>query len=268
MKPLFSIVVPSFNCARYLERALVSVFAQGGGDAEVIVVDGGSSDGTRELLEGYSSPLSWWCSEPDGGQSAALNKGFAHANGEYFTWLNADDVLLPGALDAVRKCIASSRAQWIAANQVYIDGDDRVIRCTRGNRWRDFLYRRDVPQVYGPSSFFSRELLERAGGLDESLHYCMDRDLWIKFARLGARFERLDRYCWGFRVHDGSKTQSRTRDTAELDRQHDEIVAMYSRYGIPLYSARGRLSRIWRLLDGTYAKSAFDTLRLRGRRIV
>ena len=267
MKPLFSIVIPSFNCLGYLKMALESIFAQDAQDAEVIVVDGGSSDGTRGFLEEVQSRLSWWCSEPDNGQSHALNKGFARAKGEYFTWLNADDMLLPSALDAVRKRIASKGAQWIAANQIYIDCDNRVIRCTRGNKWHDFLYKRDLPQVYGPSSFFTRRLFVSSGGFDESLRYCMDRDLWIKFARLGARFDRLDRYCWGFRVHDGSKTQSKTRDAAELERQRTEIVAMYARYGISPYSLRSRLSRFLRMLDGTYAKSAFDTIRLRGSRV-
>src|SRR5690554_6873635 len=104
-RPLFSIVIPTFNQERYLERAIQSILCQADDDTECLVVDGGSTDGSHAILRRYRHRLSWWCTEPDKGQSDALNKGFVHARGEFLTWLNADDLLLPGTLAALRRAI-------------------------------------------------------------------------------------------------------------------------------------------------------------------
>jgi len=294
MPPLFSIVVPSLNQGQFLEQALVSLFNQGGNDFEVIVVDGGSTDGSCEILRRYTKEIEKkeergkskeelrestnenvdaclgqsirqfsWTSEPDSGQSHALNKGFARARGDYFAWLNADDLLLPGTLEAVRSAIKRDRPLWLAGNMMYIDVHNRITSCLRGERWYGFLYRYAPVHVYGPGAFFSRKLFAQVGGFNEALRYCMDVDLWQRFRSAGASIERLNHYFWGFRRHSGSKTKG-----GELDKVHihaEEIQAMYACNGLKITWAGLVLQRCWRLLSGCYLLSLWDTLRLRGR---
>jgi glycosyltransferase involved in cell wall biosynthesis len=217
MTPLFSIVIPSLNSGAFIERALMSVMSQAGDDTEVIVVDGGSTDGTVGLLGKYADESSKvlkfesskveevggqrsevgdqpirqsgtnaitqfsWLSEPDGGQSEALNKGFVRARGKYLFWVNADDLLLPGTLDRLRAYLSQHPdCAWVAGNLIYMDEQDRMLWCARDGQWHDWLYRHAPVRVYGPSSVFSRELFNRVGGFDESLHYVMDTDLWLR----------------------------------------------------------------------------------------
>jgi len=264
MSPLFSIVIPSLNAGTYLERAVQSVLAQAGEDTEVLVADGGSTDGSVDIIRSHESKLAWWCSEPDRGQSHALNKGFARATGKYLLWINADDLLLPGTLDRARAYLnAHPQCDWLAGNLVYIEEQDRVLWCARDGQWRDRLYRHAPVRVYGPTSIFSRALFERVGGFDESLNYVMDTDLWLRFKAAGARFHRLDRYCWAFRVHGGSKTAGDL--TCRTDpRMAEEQARMYAKNGLAVTRAGLFMQRAWRLLNGCYLRAWLDTRRYRG----
>ena len=245
MKPLFSCVIPVKGERPFMKEALASLEAQGMGDElEVIVQDGDV--------------------EPDCGQSDALNKGFARAKGEWLFWLNADDVLLPGALKGIVRTLEGSGCsnEWIAGNQIYIDGRGRVVKCLRANGWHDGLYRHAVPHVNGPSAFFRRELFEKVGGFDTSLHVCMDWDLWIRFMKSGARFRRMDRYLWGFRRWDGSKTQGLSR---AADWHAEEVSRMLAKNGFSVTRGGVCKLRLWRCLNGNYLRSAWETFVRRGR---
>lgn len=246
-RPLFSCVVPVKGPRPYMDAALASLHNQGlGSDLEIIIQDADI--------------------EPDQGQADALNKGFAKAKGEWFFWLNADDVLLPGALNRTIRPIEQSNnsLEWIVGNTVRIDEDGRIISCVRGNGWHDCLYHHAVPHVYGPSAFFRHELFERVGGFDASLDVCMDWDLWIRFMKGGARFHRIGDYCWGLRQWTQSKTQ-RTLDERTAQRHADEVSRMLAKNEI-VPTVMGTLTnRVWRLLDGALVRSWVDTLRLRGR---
>lgn len=247
--PLFSCVMPVKGPRPYMEEALASLSAQGMGDAlEVIVQDADM--------------------EPDAGQSDAFNKGFAKARGEWLFWLNADDVLLPGALEKVlsRVEVERGKAEWIVGNQMRIDEKGNVLKCSVGNGWHDWLYKHAVPHVYGPSAFFRRELLERVGGFDDSLSICMDWDLWIRFMQAGARFTRIGRYLWGLRQWAGSKTQ-RPMDREELAQQHEEVVRMLKKNKFSLTRGGMRTVRLWRVLNGNYLTEWLDGLRFRGREV-
>ena len=237
-RPLFSCVIPVKGPRPFFDEALQSLYAQGlGGDLEIIVQDADvGSGGVGELavgelnheiherhengrgVRGQELAVSdgglegiRWYREEDKGQSDALNKGFEKARGEWLFWLNADDVLLPGALGKVRDFMNRvervEHVEWIVGNQLLIDDSAKVLKCSVGNGWHDWLYRYSVPHVYGPSSFFRHELFEKVCGLDESLHFCMDWDLWIKFMNQGAKFIRINDYLWAQRQWGGSKTQ-------------------------------------------------------------
>jgi glycosyltransferase involved in cell wall biosynthesis len=265
---LFTIVMPSLNAALYLERALRSVINQACEDTEVLVIDGGSTDGSVELIRCQEQHLAWWCSEHDGGQSAALNKGLTRARGRYLLWLNADDLLLPGTLSAARQYLSQHAAcDWLAGNLVYIDEQDRVLWCARDGGWHDWLYRQAPVRVYGPTSFFRRDLFEQVGGFDETLQYAMDTDLWLRFKAAGTRFERLSHYCWAFRVHAGSRT------TPDLFGRPDprmaaEQMRIYQKNGLTVTWGGLWRQRLWRVVNGCYARAWYDTRRWRGNSVV
>ena len=245
---MFSCVVPVKGARPFFDEAIESLRAQGfGDDLEIIVQDGDA--------------------EPDTGQSDALNKGFAKAKGEWFFWLNADDVLLPGALEKVRCSIAhgeqSERIEWIAGNQLLVDGEGKVLKCSVGNKWHDWMYRNSVPHVYGPSSFFRRELFERSGGFDTGLNYCMDWDLWIKFMKVGARFERLPDYLWAQRQWPGSKTQ-RSLSDEEMSVHLSEVDCMCRANHFEITRGGIWRTRVARLFGGCYLREFADGIRMKG----
>ena len=274
--PLFSIVIPVLNQVGFVERALRSVLSQSCHDFEIIVADGGSTDGTVDILNRYAERITWQCSEKDSGQSDALNKGFAHAAGDYLFWLNADDVLLPDALESIARVIGPSsgssgfrasvsRPRWIVGNMMVIDENDRILRCLRDGAWHDFLYRHVPVRVYGPSAVFHRSLFEAVGGFDVSLQYAMDTDLWLRFQQAGARYVRVNRYLWGFRYHFGSKTNGGGAATEGV--QSAERQRIYLKNGLTIKGWNLLLNRLFRLLNGAYLLAMCDTLRLRGTKI-
>ena len=243
-RPFFSCVVPVKGPRPYFATALKSLREQGLGDElEIIIQDADV--------------------EPDLGQSDALNKGFAKARGEWLFWLNADDVLLPGALARVRAIAETASVGWISGNLVYLNASGQVEKCAaeRGRRWS---YAGFPVRTYGPSSFFRRELLEEAGGVNPSLRFAMDTDLWCRFRRAGYWYVKIPEYLWGFRIHVDSQTSGdlcgQTPPGMEAEcRQIDE------RYGISRHVSKVWKLRLIRLLDGSYWRAFQDTRRLRGK---
>jgi glycosyltransferase involved in cell wall biosynthesis len=221
--PRVSVVTPSFNQADFIEETIRSVLLQGYPDLEYIVMDGGSRDGSAELIARYSEWLAHWTSEPDGGQSDAINKGWERATGEVVTWLNSDDVYRPGAIAAAAARLMSQPAVGLVYGRADVCGREGL---PTGIRYgREFVIeelaegRCPVPQ---PSAFIRRTALDAAGTLDPSLHFAMDADLWLRLAAVAdVRF--VDEVWSNFRHHPDSKTgQGRLRfevDTYEFVRQ-------------------------------------------------
>ena len=229
-----------------MEAALGSLRCQGmGDDLEIIIQDGDV--------------------EPDKGQSDALNKGFAKAKGEWLFWLNADDVLMPGALKRIVGLLDCS-TDWIAGNVVEIDRGGRILRCA-ADRGRKRSYEGLPVRTCGPSSFFRRELFEKVGGFDVSLRYAMDTDLWCKFRAAGHWYRKLPGYTWAFRIHEGSKTGSPANSDAERKRQRDEILRLNARHQI--HDSRWAFLgfRLRKLFDGSYWQGWRDTRKMRGQKI-
>lgn len=235
MKPLLSVVVANYNYGRFLRTAIESVLSQSDGRVELIVVDGGSTDNSVDVIKRYGGKIAWWVSEPDEGQSDAFNKGFAHAQGKYLTWLNADDVFLPGAIGRVLQMMEERpEVEWFAAATVYFTGDGRVKTAAvpLGNFLPRFLRVPSWMRVSGPSSFFSKGLLSQAGEIQRDLHYVMDIDLWMRFTRLGKTLLVIDDYLWGFRLHEESKTSSLLSRGTVSDRFAKERMAIRVNNGI------------------------------------
>lgn len=233
--PLLSVVIANYNYGCFLETAIKSIQDQNMGDkVEVIICDASSTDNSVEIIKKcanglppntslydwqpdnsqlmindyrLSTKITWWCSEKDGGQSAAFNKGFSHARGRFLTWLNADDVLLPGALIRLEKAVMDSpQCEWFGGGCLFLDKQLKVFKCGRGRKISGLRMRRGVVGVTGPSSFFSADLYHRVGRIDERFHYTMDTDLWLRFAIVAkVSYIPFARYVWGLRLHANAK---------------------------------------------------------------
>lgn len=202
-----SIIMPSYNQGQFVEAALASVFAQDYSNWEIVFVDGGSTDDTIARVAPHRARLTHCISEPDGGQSDAMGKGFSRASGDLLTWLNTDDLLLPGALsEVVRASKADPECEWFLGNVMWMDAAGHILRCRRGEAYSPLWPRLGLLTAGGPSAFFTPALYGRVGGLNPDLHYQMDTELWWRFILSGARFRRLETYIWALRLHGEAKT--------------------------------------------------------------
>jgi len=207
--PLISIVTPSFNQGRYLEQALRSVLLQGYPRLELIVIDGGSTDGTIELIKKYEPWLKHWVSQPDGGPADALNKGFRYASGEILGFLNADDFYLAGCFARVaREFSADPAIDVVSGHGYFAKASGELGMATFSDAWNPRRFRYGACVLVQPATFFRRAAFARAGGFRRSGSLCWDMELWADMARIGAKFRAIDAFMAVFRLHGGSITAS------------------------------------------------------------
>ncbi len=223
--PLVSIITPSFNQGKYLEETICSVLEQDYPHIEYLIVDGGSSDTSQEIINRYKGRLSWWVSEPDRGQTDAINKGFSHAHGEILAWINSDDTYLPKAI--------SQAVEFLSVNpevgMVY--GDANLIN-ERGETIGKFparqtnyrLLRRGYVHIPQQSAFFRASLWRKVGPLDPTFQFAMDYDLWVRIARISTIYYLPSTWA-NFRLHDTGKT------VIADDRCWPEMLRVYRRDG-------------------------------------
>jgi glycosyltransferase involved in cell wall biosynthesis len=268
--PILSVVVPSFNSEKYVEEALISIQESQHPDVDFIFMDGGSSDGTMQIVEKYKHLFSHVISEPDKGQSEAFNKGFRLTQGEYLTWLNTDDVFCPGAIVKVVNSIKKTMQPWYAANVVYIDSKSKITRCCRSGAFESWALKFGILNVFGPSTIFHRDLYARMGGFREDFHFCMDTEYWWRLATNGIRYERLPIYLWALRLHEDAKTAASIQHGLDarppgMKKENEHNRETYS----PTVSTRLRklgviLARGYRILNLSYIKSLYSTFRYKG----
>jgi glycosyltransferase involved in cell wall biosynthesis len=271
-----SIIMPSFNQAAYIDEAINSVLSQDYPNKELIVIDGGSTDGSVEVIQHYSEQLAYWVSEPDSGQSNAINKGFAQATGHLLTWSNSDDILLPGTLSLVAQAaaaISDARQRWIAGGCFWLNPQGNILRCTHARPWRQTVAQSGMVPVYSPSSFFSREMLDEVGVLDENLHYAMDSELWLRFAQHGMRYTASKGHFWGLRLHPNAKVSGHMFD-GETARKHNPVLKKRQleaekirlRYGITEADTKSSqlLSKLISVLSAEFWVDKANTLKYQG----
>jgi glycosyltransferase involved in cell wall biosynthesis len=238
MPEVISIITPSLNQRQYIEQTIQSVLTQKGDFfIDYQIIDGESTDGSLEVIRKYEreikahssienqNGLSFykghgggsygnrcrgisyrWHSERDGGQSAALNRGFQNAAGNVVGWINSDDYYLEGVFDAFMRRFAPGDIDVVLGNTTAMDHLGRIMwqQMPTLPTWFTLIYLRDAPPQ--PAVFFTRRLLNRVGGVDESLHYGMDTDLWCRFLAAGARFAKIKRMCAVQTYHPASKS--------------------------------------------------------------
>jgi glycosyltransferase involved in cell wall biosynthesis len=200
-----SIVTPSYNQGQFIERTLQSVASQTGAQIEHVVFDGASTDSTVDILKRFSSPV-LWISEKDKGQTDAVNKGIRATDGDIIGWLNSDDIYYPGAIASVVAFFkANPNIDVVYGMADHIDLEDQAFEPYPSEPW-DFERLKETCFICQPALFFRRRIVEKYGLLDESLHYCMDYEYWLRLGKAGVCFAYLQEKLAGSRLYADNKT--------------------------------------------------------------
>lgn len=208
MNPKISIVTPSYNQGQFLEETILSVLNQDYPNLEYIIIDGGSTDNSVDIIKKYEDRLAYWVSEPDKGMTDALNKGFRRATGEIFNWINSDDYFLPGAFHAVVDAFSSGNGQlgFVYGDCRHIRADGTILEDRKMNDFDAGILRYGRNLFAQPASFFHRRVIDEIDLLNEALPYAMDYEFWIRAYEAGFTFKKIDECLAAFRFHGGSKT--------------------------------------------------------------
>lgn len=244
--PLVSIVTPSFNQARFLESTIHSVLSQSYPRLEYIIVDGGSTDGSSDIIRKYSNKLAWWVSEKDQGQTEAINKGFAYAKGDILAWLNSDDTYLPGAVaSAVQFFRDDSQLGLVYGDANFINEAGQVIGKFHAAQTNLHLLRQGYVHIPQQASFFSGDLWRAVGPLDTSFYFAMDYDLWVRIAAR-SQVKYVPQTWANFRLHTAGKTISADdRCWPEMLRVHYRDGGRFFSIIVAKYYVRKLVAPLW-----------------------
>lgn len=226
-EPKVSIITPSYQQAKYLAATMKSVLQQEYANLEYIVIDGGSTDGSRDIIESFAGKLAYWQSEPDGGQTDAINQGFAKATGEILTWLNSDDTYQPGALKkAVQAFADHPNAVLVYGDANFINGEGKVIGKFPAAQTDHKRLLEGYVHIPQQSAFFKADAWKKVAPLDAGLFFAMDYDLWVRLSSLGELVYIPSDEPWAnFRLHNDAKS------IAADERCWPEMLKVYDRTG-------------------------------------
>jgi glycosyltransferase involved in cell wall biosynthesis len=221
--PIVSIITPSYNQVRYLEEAIRSVLSQDYPNIEYIIVDGGSTDGSVEIIKRFADQLTWWVSEPDQGQADAINKGFLHASGDIIAWLNSDDSYLPGTVSkAVSYLMDHPEVGMVYAEANLVDGSGKILGQFPAQQTNLERMLRGSVHIPQQTTFYRADIWKKVGGLNPSFYFAMDYDLWVRIAKISQPV--YVKQLWAnFRLHGEGKS------IISDDRCYPEMLRVYQR---------------------------------------
>lgn len=243
--PKISVITPSFNQGKYLEQTILSIIGQGYPNLEYIIIDGGSNDQSIDIIKKYEEHLAYWVSEPDNGQSDAINKGIAMASGDIYSWLNSDDYYLPGTLLKVAEHLDINKEELLFGNCIrYFENDGTVSSSSVHDASRQDIIYHDF--IFQPSSFWTKKTWEKIGGLRTDLNYTFDWLYFINCHKLGVKFKPTPEYLSVYRFHENHKTGSGGEQRAQ------EILSIYKQnlpnkeynYILLYYNSKPKINKI------------------------
>ena len=259
--PLVSIVTPSYNQAPFLEKTMLSVLEQDYPQIEYLVADGGSNDGSLQIIQKYADRLAWWVSEKDDGQADAINKGLRRATGEIVAWLNSDDYYMPGAIsEAVRVLNENPTVGMVYGNVQVVDESGKPINLLTYGDWgiQDLMSFHIIGQ---PAVFMRREVLEKAGLLDLSYHFLLDHQLWLRVALRGG-MKYHPRLLAGAHYHSASKNLAQAGEfgkeafrIVEWMKSEPEFAPMFKQNKRKINAGAERLNAFYLLDAKQYGES-------------
>jgi len=247
--PRISIITPSFNQAAFLERTILSVLDQGYPNLEYIVIDGGSTDGSVDIIKRYQERLAYWASEPDRGQVHAINKGLRMATGEWVAWQNSDDIYYPGAFESfARKAVRSPYVDLIIGNMNLIDKDDKVLRDIKYVRPNYHALLAEGMVLVNQAAFWRQCVHDNIGYLNETLDCLFDYEWFLRLMH-GRRASHVKETWGALRLHDNTKTSKRQK-VFEAETQR----VLHGRLVSPLVKRLYQLRRLLLMLGQGHIK--------------
>jgi glycosyltransferase involved in cell wall biosynthesis len=244
--PRISIVTCSYQQGRYLEATMRSVLEQKYPGLEYVVIDGGSTDGSVDVIQRYKNSLAYSVAEPDKGQTDALIKGFEHCTGDVFGWICSDDLLLPGALRLIGQFFSEhASAQAVYGDSLWIDSEGRFLRAKKEMPFNRFVFLYDHNYIPQPSMFWRRSLYEETGGLDTRFNLAMDNDLWERFSER-TRISYIPQYLSCMRFYPEQKTRCMRTEGRFEDSliRHRHPPHRQTRLVYPLLHVVAKLTRV------------------------
>lgn len=264
MQPIVSIITPSFQQGAFIEATIRSVLTQDYPYIEYLIIDGGSTDETLSVLQRQTDPRLTWISEPDRGQADALNKGLQRATGELITFINSDDLLLPGAVRAAVEFLqATPNADMVYGDGEYIDADGQPITRYHSTPFDLASIMLGTHVLAQPGAFWRRQVSDRVGSFDTSLHYGFDYDYWLRAALAGFHLQYLPGNCAAFRLHETSKTVSQHEQFVDDWEQITRKALAHPAFPESLRALAPRIDEVvrWGKLKARWARGERSTLR-------
>lgn len=267
--PGFSIVIANYNSGAFLEDALLSLIKQNYPKLQIIVMDGGSSDNSVEIIKKYDSSIDFWISEKDRGQSDAFNKGFTHAKYDWLMWLNADDFMTENSLyELSRKMISEirkdSNIKWFCFDNLLLDCEGNCVQALYGPQYNAFFMNKLGPQVHSATTIFHKDLFNMSGKFDLELYWSMDLDLWVQFHQLGHAYRNLRCFAYAIRINDQSKTFSNGLKVERSPERWRQTAYMWEKNR---FSVDTRYILPWRIWKGftMLLPKLYHTVKLKGK---